>query len=271
MKRNLKVFWLNLIFLVTVVAVSAVWIKGVSEETLETATHTIDGRYHWADVERDVLIEIKDGEYTETLQTGESALREVVSSGYCFRSDGRILLLEQGTDVPRSFESISNGIREIDAGLETPREFERCVHPSALIERGENPYSVDGVQLGMSKADVEAIWGELFMSFSAWNVYGARNGNSVHFNSSGHVHYVSGTTLYEFSRTVSAKELESFGHPDPSHLTFGPSYIDFRIVGDYEIATFNPGESDTLSTLVDPFELDRMPHQQRNVALTYRH
>ena len=232
MKRNLKAFWPNLIFLVTVVAVSAVWIKGVSEESLETTARTIDGRYHWADVERDVLIEVKNGEYTETQQTGESALREVVSNGYCFLSDGRILLSEQGTDVPRSFESISHGIREIDAEFETPREFERCVHPSALIERGENPYSVDGVQLGMSMADVEAMWGELNELWCARNVYSAGSGKLVSFDSSGRVRSVHGSTLYEFNRALSLEELERFGHPDPSHPDFAPSYFVARIVGD---------------------------------------
>jgi len=66
MKRNLKPYWLNLVFLLTVVAVSAIWLKGSTEETPETTTHSIDGRYHWAELERDVLIEIRNGEYTET-------------------------------------------------------------------------------------------------------------------------------------------------------------------------------------------------------------
>jgi hypothetical protein len=161
MKRNLKPYWLNLVFLLTVVAVSAIWLKGSTEETPETTTHSIDGRYHWAELERDVLIEIRNGEYTETQQSGESAIREVTSRGYCFQSEDRILLSERGTDRARTFEPTANGIRELGAQTERPREFERCVHASAFIERGENPYSVDGVQLGMSKLEVEARWGEL--------------------------------------------------------------------------------------------------------------
>lgn len=96
MRRNLKIYWLNFAVVLSVLAGSAVWQAGEADKsTLQAPGASPDGRYHWADGERDVLIEIKSGEYTETQKTGESALREVVSSGYCFQSAGRILLSEQ--------------------------------------------------------------------------------------------------------------------------------------------------------------------------------
>lgn len=275
MKRSLKPYWLNFVFLLTVVAVSAIWLKGATEETPETTTRSIEGRYHWADLERDVLIEIKNGEYTETQQSGESAIREATSSGYCFLSEGRILLSERETDKARTFETTAIGIRELGAQTETPREFERCIHASALIERGENPYSVDGVQLGMSKLEVEARWGELSRAWCGWNAYDAQNGGLVTFDPSGRVIFVSGSILYEFSRPLSDQELSTFGHPNPLHPDFGLSLYDDRIAGDYQVAIFNPDQREAreetyLTVSYDPFELDRMPEGRSSVSLGYR-
>lgn len=273
MKRTFKIYWLNFAVLLTVIALSAVSFKGETKVEPEKNS-PVDGRYHWADIKRDILLEIKNGEYTETEQTGDSAIRTILSRGYCFQSEGRLLLSERETDRARSFEPTSEGLRELSGASGESREFERCVHPGALIERGENPYSVDGVQLGMSMADVEARWGELNEVWCAWNVYSATTGSTAHFDNSGRVHYVSGAKLYEFSRPLSEEELRTLGHSDPLYFDFGSSSYEPRIAGDYQIAIFSPDERGALEKSYlpksDPFEADRMPESQPRVSLGYR-
>lgn len=59
----------------------------------------------------------RNGEYTETEQTGDSAIRTILSRGYCFQSEGRLLLSERETDRARSFEPTSDCTNSADLSV----------------------------------------------------------------------------------------------------------------------------------------------------------
>jgi hypothetical protein len=202
---------------------------------------------------------------------GNTTIREVVSRGNCFQVDESVLLSERETDVPRRLELTRQGFRETN----TSREFESCVHPSALICRGENPFSVDGVRLGMTLAEVEARWGEMSEVHCGWRAFQSQlDENMVALDSSGRVTWVSGLSLYEFSRPINYNESKTYGHPHPNS---GYAHSYEIIVGDYHVSLDREGPEengkylDLLPGYYAPFVDDRIRKKKKfTVSLSYR-
>ena len=244
MRRNLKIYWLNFAVVLSVLAGSAVWQARVvdQESTLETPAASPDGRYHWAEVGRDVLIVIRDGEYEEIVTPPPGGLDEVASRGFVYRTGDDLILSDLDTGAKRNFQIAWDGIFEATTQTGEHRLFERCKHASARRSLGENPYSVDGVKLGMTLEEVESVWGLLIQNRQS--DYFVRLGDPeacFSLDDEGRVDHVWGRSLYENGERVIAEnssfeECRNVGHEEPFYDLCGMEYVlksDSRTLDDY--------------------------------------
>lgn len=277
MRGHLKFYWLNVAFLVTVVAVNALWFRDASGDgTSERYLRSPDGRYHWAEVGRDVLLVIRDGEYQEIVTPPPEGRNEVTSSGFCYRDGNNLLLSDLETGKKRKLHLLWDGILDSNFRTGENRLFERCEHSSARRSLGENPYSVDGVRLGMTRAEVEAVWGPLSSELERVG----STGSMVTFDNDGRVESIRGETLYEnevkiFAEDSSFVERVNIGHPKP----FSGGYCEEPVVvydqitlDDYEVVfeNYNPiGLQRVLGTGFKRFAREHNLEKIR-VELSYR-
>jgi len=285
MRRNLKIYWLNCAVVLSVIAGSAVWqARGVDQEsTLEPPAASPDGRYHWAEVGRDVLIVIRDGEYEEIVTPPPGGLDEVASSGFAYRSGDNLILSDLDTGTKRNFQIAWDGIFEANAQTGEHRLFERCKHASARVSLGENPYSVDGVKLGMTVAEVEGLWGPVLQDRDSKHDY-SRQGDpeaSISLDAEGRVDRVRGRSLFEndkriFAEDTSFEESRNVGHEEPFYDLCGMEYVlksDSRTLDDYlvEFQAYNLRELER-ELGADYLEFARQNNLEGviSVQLTYR-
>ncbi len=284
MRGNLKIYWLNFAVVLSVLAGSAVWqAREADKSTLETAGASPDGRYHWAEVGRDVLLVIRNGEYEEIVTPSSDGLNDVVSSGFVYRSGDVLVLSDLDTGAKRNFQIAWDGIFEASTQTGEHRLFERCKHASARISLGENPYSVDGVKLGMTLEEVESVWGLLTQNRGSDNYMRLGEPETcISFDDEGRVDHVWGRSLYENDVRIVAEdtnfeECVKVGHEKPSYDYCGMEYVlrsDYRTLDDYlvEFQAYNPREIER-ELGADYHEFARQNNLEGiiSVELTYRY
>lgn len=246
MRWNLKIYWLNFAVLLSVLAGSAVWqAREADKSTLETPSSSPDGRYHWAEVGREVLLVIRDGEYQEIVTPPPEGRNEVTSSGFCYRDGSDLLLSELQTGAKRRLRFTWDSLRELNSKTGEHRLFERCEHLSARRSLGENPYSVDGVKLGMTKAEVEQAWGPLVQKEDREREFkrSSHTENSISLDDDGRVESVWGKALFEDGvRLIDTNsrfdQHRNIGHERKFHNICGYRYSTkaaHRTIDDYQV------------------------------------
>lgn len=215
MRRRRLAIHINLAFFAVLLGLSSLWLR--SEESAEVAEAVSrpasspapakrrGERYFTGNRFNGVFLEIQGEKYTERYRTRRDSTDKIISQGRCVKQEDTLTLIDTTTEVQRVFKNYENELLHIDR-LEP--DFSRYrktnQHWNDLLLRRESPYSVNGVRLGDSLAEVEARWGPLkpdkgnrhrFRSISA-------DDQRVEIDSYGRVDSVSGFSLIKDKKTL---------------------------------------------------------------------